>query len=110
MWPSVSTTPTKEDIGFSSDVSAESPFSQDGSAGVGGSPESSLLTPSAAASPSPKPAKNMKKKYAADPSLQNYYFDKLSKERMESHVLDDLDTANVNVTDDFDPEEEAKKQ
>ncbi|GMH82829.1 hypothetical protein TrVE_jg2135 [Triparma verrucosa] len=51
-----------------------------------------------------------KKKKKADVELQNYYYEKMSKDRTESHVLEELDTANVNVTEDEEEDELARER
>ena len=51
-----------------------------------------------------------KEKGLGDTGLQSYYYEKMSKDRTESHVLEELDTANVDVMEDKDEEEVRKSR
>jgi len=57
-----------------------------------------------------KKKKKKKKKPKLDANLSDYYYEKMSKDRTESHVLEELDTANVDVTEDKDEEEEERRR
>ncbi|GMI45495.1 hypothetical protein TrCOL_g3011 [Triparma columacea] len=83
-----------------------------------------LVTPKAAApangfkdeSESPSkpleaPSPVNKKKYGQDnDKLTNFYYERMSKDRTESHILEEIDTATVDVAEDLDDEEKVQQE
>ncbi|GMI21749.1 hypothetical protein TrRE_jg6354 [Triparma retinervis] len=83
-----------------------------------------LITPKAAApsndfndesespiKPLEAPSPMNKKKYGQDNNkLTGFYYERMSKDRTESHILDEIDTATVDVAEDVDDDEKIQQE